>query len=399
MHCVIIGAGVCGTSAAETLRKLDAKVQITLIGNEPHPLYSRVMLPHYISGKVPRERVFLKKDGWYSEQSIAYITDTVTAVHPREQQIVLASGDKVAYDQLLIAGGGDVRQLPFPEDKIYHLQTIEDADRLFELLPTLSPTAKTAIVGGGFISMEFINLFSQQQTDIEIFLRGDRFFSRSFDEKASKQLEAHLERHGVAIYKNTTVEQIGPDGTLRLEGGFENTYDAIGVGIGLDANFSWLDGSDVRMGTGVYCDSALRTGIRNIWTAGDCAEYFDERLQSHLHVGNWMNAQMQGRHVAKNMLGDPQPFDLVSSYATDVLEMDLISVGDVTRSRAERILEREHEEGLTQLFLKDGALRGAVLINANADRAGATALIKSQKDLSHRTEQLTNPDTPLNDFL
>ena len=67
---VIIGGGIAGTTAAEEIRKANKDARITIIEQEFHPLYSRVLLPHYIKGKVPRERVFLKKPEWYAENNI-----------------------------------------------------------------------------------------------------------------------------------------------------------------------------------------------------------------------------------------------------------------------------------------------------------------------------------------
>ena len=65
MRHIIIGGGVAGTTAAEELRKIDRTGEITLVSEEHEPLYSRVLLPHYLKGKIPRERVFLKKEAWY----------------------------------------------------------------------------------------------------------------------------------------------------------------------------------------------------------------------------------------------------------------------------------------------------------------------------------------------
>ena len=70
MRYVIAGGGIAGTTAAEELRKIDPNGSIVLISEELHRLYSRVLLPHYIKGKVPRERCFLKKETWYDEQNI-----------------------------------------------------------------------------------------------------------------------------------------------------------------------------------------------------------------------------------------------------------------------------------------------------------------------------------------
>jgi len=110
MHYVIIGGGIAGTTAAEELRKLDPDSDISLISEEFHALYSRVLLPHYIKGKIPRERVFLKKESWYQEQKIEWITgETIVHVDTKNKHVEFAGGGEMPYDKLLIASGSEVK--------------------------------------------------------------------------------------------------------------------------------------------------------------------------------------------------------------------------------------------------------------------------------------------------
>ena len=67
---LIIGNGVAGVTAAETIRKADAHASIVIVSEEDHPMYSRVLLPNYIKGLIPRERVFLRKPDDYEQNGI-----------------------------------------------------------------------------------------------------------------------------------------------------------------------------------------------------------------------------------------------------------------------------------------------------------------------------------------
>ena len=71
---LIIGAGVAGTTAAETLRGLDAKASIAVVGDEPYDFYSRIALSkeNYMLKKLPEEAIWLKKPSFYTEKNIAY---------------------------------------------------------------------------------------------------------------------------------------------------------------------------------------------------------------------------------------------------------------------------------------------------------------------------------------
>ena len=135
MRYLILGGGIAGTSAAEELRKRDAAAEIAIVSEEQHPVYSRVLLPHYVKGKIPRERVFLKKETWYGEQNIEWLTGVrATNIDVKNQSVALSDGRELPYDKLLIATGGEIRTLPFERRGVAYLRTIDDTDHLLQLL-------------------------------------------------------------------------------------------------------------------------------------------------------------------------------------------------------------------------------------------------------------------------
>src|SRR3989344_644827 len=104
---LIIGGGIAGTTAAETIRKLDPSGTITIVSEEPHPLYSRVLLPHYIRGRVKRDFVFLKKDEWYEKHAITLLKGRfLQSLDISAHEAVLNDGTIYKYKKLLLATGG-----------------------------------------------------------------------------------------------------------------------------------------------------------------------------------------------------------------------------------------------------------------------------------------------------
>ncbi len=393
---MIIGGGIAGTSAAEQLRKLDPESEITILSNEEHPLYSRVLLPHYISGKTPRERVFLKPDTWYSEKNIHLAFQTVTTLDVAKKQVVTTSGATYSYDKLLIAGGGITRRMPFDEKRhIYHFQTIEDADRIKDLVDHNEEGAlKAGIIGGGFIAMEFAEMFARKNWNTHLFLRGDTFFTRSLDKEGSLLLEKHLQEHGITTHQNMTIASYDGEMAKTNENG-AFTIDVLAAGIGINSSFTWASDAGIEVGTGVKTNEYLETNVADVFAAGDCTEYQDVVINRQVHIGNWMNAQMQGRHVAKVMTGERVPFELVSSYATHVLGIDIVAVGDAEIEAADEIIAREYEDGRTLLMIRDSQIVGASMINHNADRAPSTKLIKERVNIDAIKSQLADPRVEL----
>jgi NAD(P)H-nitrite reductase large subunit len=370
MYHLIIGGGIAGTTCAEELRKLDPNAEITLVSEEDSPVYSRVLLPHYVKGKVPRERVFLKKETWYAESHVEWITD-VRAEHldVRNKFVALSNGREIEYDKLLIATGGEVRTAEIEGRNVSYFRTLGDAEHLVTLLAERTPETRGQIFGGGFIACEYLNIFAHFGISTTLSMRSDRFWSRVFDEETGKLVNDWVRANGVEIVTQTGNHPFTPP----LKAG-----ELIGVGIGIEPDFSLIREAGVETRSGIVTNEFLETNVPDVYAAGDIAEFYDVIVGRHLHVGNWMNAQMQGRHAAKVMMGDRAPFKLVSSYATNALGLDIIFVGDTVREAADEIVRKGSaaDGGVTQLFIRAGKVVGATIVGRNADRQPVTNAIR-----------------------
>ncbi|MFA4845650.1 MAG: FAD-dependent oxidoreductase [Patescibacteria group bacterium] len=395
MRYVITGGGVAGTTAAEELRKRDASAEIILVSEEHHPLYSRVLLPHYLKGKVPRERVFLKKESWYGEHQIEWLTGIVCEhLDTRNKFVGLSDGRELPYDKLLIATGGQVRPIDHDVRGVSYLRTLDDADHLVQLLAEQPAISRAGIFGGGFIACEYLNIFAHFQMPTALFHRGAYFWTRSLEPSAGALIHKHLLEHGVELHANTQITQLhGEKSGLKAGSGSagdltgivtahgEHAVNLLGVGIGIEPDFSWLQEAGVETGVGVRANAFLETNVPDVYTAGDIAEFFDPIVERHIQAGNWMNAMSQGRTVGKSMSGERTEFRLVSSYATNALGLEIIFVGDVERVAVEQVhIVGSVEEGsITQLFERAGRVVGGVMIGRNQDRTLITKAIQERQ--------------------
>ena len=110
---LIIGGGLAGVTAAETIRVEDPRGSIAIVGDEPHILYSRVLIPSYLKGKISRHQLFLRRSEDFSEKQIDLLLGAqVTAVDPARKEVAFADRDPIAYQKLLITSGGPGRQAP-----------------------------------------------------------------------------------------------------------------------------------------------------------------------------------------------------------------------------------------------------------------------------------------------
>ncbi|MBI4598966.1 NAD(P)/FAD-dependent oxidoreductase [Candidatus Uhrbacteria bacterium] len=396
MRFVIIGGGIAGTTCAEELRKLQPEAEIVLVSEEAHPLYSRVLLPHYLKGKVPRERVFLKSEEWYGKQGIEWISDMcVVKLDSKNAFVELSDGRELPYDKVLIATGGDLQTLSEDLRGVSYLRTLDDADHLLQMIREKERPLAGAVYGGGFIACEYINLFVQEGIQTTAVFRGPRFWPRVLDAESGTLLNARLAAMGVTVMPETTIERLL--GEKELEGFATHrgtvACGILGIGLGIASELAWVREAGIEVGKGVLANEYLETNAPNVYAAGDGAEFFDTVVGHERLVGTWMNALSQGRTVAKTMAGERTAFRLVSSYATNLLGLEIIFVGEPDRSHADEVLVRGSaaDGGVTQLFLKQNRVVGATIIGRNADRMPITKLIDGQVDVEGMKKDLENP--------
>jgi nitrite reductase (NADH) large subunit len=378
---VIIGGGIAGTTAAEELRKRNSNVEITLIQEEQHACYSRVLLPHYIKDKITREKVFLKPGHWYVDKEIEFMPGTqVTAIDLNNRFVATSEGRELEFDKLLIASGGELGLLTDDLRGVSYLRTLDDADHLKILLneAKAQPNPQAVIYGGGFIACEYANIFKHWNLPFKIIMRGPGFWSQLISTESQSVLRAHAEAQGIEVIVNEPTPELLGESELtgvKLANQRELPAQLLGAGVGLRFDQTFFDQTGLAYNQGLLANEYLETAVPGVYTAGDVAEFNDTIVERQVRYGNWMNAQMQGRVAGANLAGERTAFRLVSSYATNLLDLHVVFLGDVNREFAEVKQTVASPTAAQEVFVRNGKLVGAVLIGDVADRAKLTALI------------------------
>lgn len=381
---LIIGGGIAGVTAAETIRTKDAVASIRIYGDEKHALYSRVLLPHVVRGRTPEERAYLKTPAQLAEKGIEFVIGAgVQSVEPVAHEVTLTSGEIVQYGKLLIATGGAVRPLAVPgaaEAGVLAFQTMDDARKLI----AAGNTAKAVVYGGGFIGLELVMSFLHHGASVTAVVRGDGFFSRVLDAGSRERISAKLKAQGVEIITGSEIASIEMAGALKkvkLNNGQEITCTAVAAGIGIVPNVAFLTESGIGVKQGILTDEYLRTDTPDVYAAGDVAESLDLTTGERRIIGNWQNAMFQGKTVGANMaaatVAEQVPFTAITTYAITVLDLPITFVGAADLNADERIV-RETPKGATlQLFIKNGRAVGATCVGPFSERAAVMKILQS----------------------
>lgn len=398
---LIIGGGVAGTTAAETIRSRATDATVAIVGAEPHLLYSRVLLPHVIRGKSTEQKAFLRTSAQYDEKGITLLNGrAVVGIDGRHRVARMDDGSEITFGKLLIATGGTPRQLECPgghDESVLSFQTIEDARKI------LAASHGSAVtVGGGFIALEFIMSFAHLGAPVTAILRGDGFFSRVLDKASSRMLATHMEGNGVTLVRRAEVKAIERRGLSRavhLSTGVEINTEAVGVGVGLVPNIAFLKGSGVETAQGVIVDSRLRASVDGVYAAGDVAEFADELTGERRMVGNWTNALLQGKFAGMQMTGSDEPFRAVTSYAITCFGLSVMFLGATDLMPESRIV-RESDGSTVQFFIRRGAVVAATCVGPFSERAIAMKMIERRFVPDAKASiALADPHVPLSSFL
>lgn len=380
---LIIGGGIAGVTAAETIRENDSRSSIAIVSDESYPLYSRVMLPAYLKKKISREQLFLRKaDDFFNKKIDLHLKEKVSFADFRKKEIGLANRTIIGYGKLLIASGGRASGWGRPEDQdiIYRLQTLDDADRLFQALNEIK---QPLVVGASFISLEFLEIFVANGITPSVLIRNNHFLEKILDPVGGEILQSNFERYGVRIQSNDSVAgikkinegkiEITTKGLRKIEG------DAIALGVGIERNIGFLTNSGIDLGEkGIRTNEFLETGQEGVYAAGDVAEFYDLILGAHQVVGNWTNAFLHGKRAGLNMLGRREPFKNVTGYSITNLGFQITILGYLGKeleiiTRAE-VKTNQYE----RFFIKDGVLVGAALVNRFQDKPHLAKLIENK---------------------
>lgn len=404
---LIIGGGIAGTTAAETLRKEDTQASITIVSDEPYRLYSRLMIskPNYVLGKIPADSLWLRKESWYAEHNIELIVGKKAVTLDTTQSIItLDDGFQIKYQKLLLSVGGKARHwgIPGSEKKgVTYLRSFDDAKQVYEEMKT----AKKAIsIGSGFISFEICETLKMAGIDVTLVMREPYYWYPLFDEDTGKIIEDAMTKGGIRIFRNAEVSEVKGEEKLTgvtLKDGQSVDCDLAVVGIGLDFSLDWLKSAGVAIGRGILANEYLETNVPNIFTAGDVAEFKDVVLGEQIQLGNWVNAQNQGKSAALNMLGKKQQFRMVSFYTAQAFGITISFVGDACLKTDRQAIVRKNplNNSITRIMVKDGEIIGAMLINSTSELGAISKLIETDFKVSGHESELSNSNFNIQDLM
>jgi 3-phenylpropionate/trans-cinnamate dioxygenase ferredoxin reductase component len=376
MRYVIIGGGLAAVSAIEGIREIDQDSEIVLVTAERDLPYHRPPLSKgYLAGREPVTSVRLHEPAWYHATGVRVrLGQVARSIHLKRRSVALESGEREAYDRLLLATGSSARRLNAPgfdTPGVMQLRTLTDASRLRSVL---KPGVRLVCVGGGFVGMEVAVTARELGAEVTVLESGPLVYRAFADETLSGFFVKLLQQRGIAIETGVRAARfLAADGRLsavQTETNRQIPADVAVVGVGAEPNTQWLANSGFQIDRGgAVVNVRLETAGENTWAAGDIARFVDPVTKQPRRLEHWDNALSQGKHAGRNMAGAGEPYAHQSLFFSDLGDVTVNVLGDVEqpdRIRVTGSLDVAAPQ-VAAYYARANRLVGAVLVNRSAD--------------------------------
>ena len=381
---LIVGGGLAAASAVDGIHDVSPAASIALITEESEPPYQRPPLSKEFLQypDVPRSLLYVKPEGWYSEQETVELVTRQKALvlEPAAMTVTTARGNVFRAPRVLLATGGRARRLDIPGhglEGIFTLRTVGDSEAIRE---AATDGARAVLVGAGFVGMELAASLTEYEVASTVVEAVERVWTRVLPPDLSVWMQGHFESRGVEFRLRSTVERfLGRD---RVEGvvvdGEAISCDLAVIGIGMDPCDGIASDAGLAVADGIHVDVFGETSHPHIYAAGDVARFPDPVFGDYTRVEHWEHAREHGRRVGRNMAGEREPYDLLSYFFSRVFDLSIDAVGRPALADETVVWGTPGEGPSAALCVSDGRLCGIVLLDAQAELEAARRLVRAR---------------------
>ncbi|MCF3170161.1 FAD-dependent oxidoreductase [Streptomyces violaceoruber] len=411
---VIVGAGLAGAKAAETLRAEGFTGRVILIGDErDHPYERPPLSKGYLAGKAERDSVFTHERPWYAGADVElHLGQPVTALDRYARTVQLGDGTVIHYDKLLLATGSEPRRLDIPGTDlagVHHLRRLAHADRLRNVLAALGrDNGHLVIAGAGWIGLEVAAAARGYGAEVTVVESEPTPLHQVIGPELGQIFTELHASHGVRFHFGARLTEItGQDGMVlaaRTDDGEEHPAHDVLAAIGAAprtalAEAAGLETADRAQGGGIAVDASLRTSDPHIYAAGDVAAASHPLLGARLRVEHWANALNGGPAAARAMLGQDVAYDRVPYFFSDQYDLGLEYSGWAPPGSYDEVIIRGDagKREFIAFWLKDRRVLAGMNVNVWDVTETIQELIRGRRQLD--PEALGNPSVPLDSLL
>ncbi|MGW5075412.1 NAD(P)/FAD-dependent oxidoreductase [Rhodococcus sp. NPDC004095] len=377
---VVVGNGMAGSRVAEELRRRDpehARLEIVVIGGEPHPAYNRILLSNVLAGSITARDTRLKPDGWWDRQGIEVRSGVhVTGVDTETRTVGCDDGRELGYDELILATGSrsflpPIEGAVLPDgtlaDGVAAFRTIGDCE---QIAAAAESGGKAVVLGAGLLGLEAARGLLLRGMDVTVLHPKDFPMERQLDAGAGAVLVRVLTELGMTVVLGRRAVARDVDAVV-LDDGTRLPAELLVLSAGIRPEVELARGAGIHVDQAIVVDDHLRTSVPHVSAIGECAQHRGEvygLVQPGWEQAGVVAERLAGKDAAARYDGTANVTRLKAH------DIDLASMGEIDAD-----LHSAHSEVLTvadptrgryaKLVVRDDRVVGAVLLG-NPDVVG-----------------------------
>ncbi len=399
MHLVIIGNGITGTTVARLVRK-QKDWDITIISSESKHFYSRTALMYIYMGHMKYEHTKPYEDHFWEKNRIFLMQDHVDSIDFDARMLNLRSGEFVQYDKLLIATGSKPNMFGWPGQDLDGVQGLYSLQDLEKMEQYSAGAERAVIVGGGLIGVEAAEMFHSRHIPTTFLVREQNYWDNVLPLEEAKLVNREIRANGIDLRLKTELKEIRGDEKGRVESvitgsGEEIDCDIVMLTAGVRPNIGFLEGTRLETDRGVLVDHYFNTNIKDVYAAGDCAQFSDAAEGDAEIEPLWYTGKMQATALARLLCGGDHPYERgIWFNSAKFFDIEYQTYGRVPNTLPEdqETFYWEHEDGRKCLrinFDKESrAITGCNVFGIRLRQVVLEAWIQQQKTLEYALEHL-----------
>ena len=385
---IIIGGGMTGSSAAMGIRKNDVDGSIAMFSKDEFEPYNRPPLTKSLWDKGKVEDIIRPMDKYLVN---LFLNTTIKKLLPDQNMIETGMGEQFSYEKLLLATGGHPNRLKNNPEGVLYYRTLSD---YYTLKEQVKEKNQFCVIGGGFIGSEIAAALEKQGKEITMIFPEPGISSQIFPDDLAEFLNDYYQSQGINIIAQHLVNEIIPSEKgssvkyQHIDGSNSNekNFDVVIAGIGITLNTFFAQDAGISVENGIIVDEYLQTNQKDIYAAGDVANFHHHGLGKRMRVEHEDNANNMGMMAGQNMSGSRHPYHHIPFFYSDLFDLGYEAVGDFNKD-FEIISDWIEPYKKGTLFYRDtGKVQGVIFWNLWGNVDVGRKLISEGK--SHKKDEL-----------
>ncbi|QOS97350.1 NAD(P)/FAD-dependent oxidoreductase [Brevibacterium sp. JNUCC-42] len=382
---VLIGNGMAGVNVIEQILKQNKEMyHVTIIGNEPHPNYNRIMLSYVLEGSKTIDDIVLNDYSWYKENQIELQTGTaVTHIDTEAKMVYTDNGSVYSYDKAIIATGSQPFVLPVPGADKKGVVGFRDINDCNQMLEAAKSCKKAVVIGGGLLGLEAAKGLVHLGMEATVVHLGNVLMERQLDDVAATMLKEELKRQGIQFSMGKqTAELLGDERVtgLRFTDGSILDADFVVMAVGIVPNTSVAKASNIEVARGIVVNDILQTSALDVYAVGECNQH------RGLCYGLVAPLFEQGAILAKHLCGiETTGYEgSVVSTKLKISGVDVFSAGEF-QDQADMTIVRMQDDWkkiYKKVLIRDNKIVGGILFGDVSESARLQKLVNTQTEMT-----------------